>query len=96
MRLINGILAVSAAVLVMSAADAAGAAWRFDENGPHPRIVSRQRATDRAPDARGATSYSKSSIESGRAAYTSTCKRRPSTVKPFVISCVQSADQAPR
>lgn len=85
MRVIQRALALSVAMTILAAASIAGAAWRFEEGGPHPRIVKKQRSA--------VESTSKESFSSAPT-HARVCKRR--TVKPFQRYCVRSADSASR
>lgn len=86
MRTAARALALSAALVVLTAAGTAGAAWRFEENGPHPRTAARHRSESdvrpKGPSAKGPI-------------YSSTCtKWRRSTTKPFKKYCVRR-EQSP-
>jgi hypothetical protein len=78
MRPINRALAFAIATLTMAAAaGTASAAWRFEQNGPHPTM--KLRPAPKSSSVSAVRVYSQySSVER---------KCRPTTIKPFIRRC---------
>ena len=81
MRVFEPTMAALAAFMILAAAGPADAAWRAEENGPHPRLT--------AKDASHSDVRAQGPGSAGPVHATACKKWRPSTIKPFIKKCVE-------